>query len=75
MKTKLLTLFLATVVCKTQHSGLYMECSNGKCSQVTDREIGWEFDQPDPFYIEREEDGAIRKELAEERLGIVYEVC
>ena len=50
-----------------------MECSRGQCGQVSDREAGWEFDQPEPFYVEEEEGGAIRKQLeeGEGRMNIV----
>ena len=68
-----LVLFILLVKCKIKHSGVFMECSRGQCGQVSDREAGWEFDQPEPFYVEEEEGGAIRKQLeeGEGRMNIV----
>ena len=65
-----LFLLVVMVECKIRHSGVYMACSRGQCGQEDDREVGWEFDQPEPFYVEREEGGTIRKQLEEERLNI-----
>ena len=70
MHQSLLTLLVITVECKIRYSGVYTACSRGQCGQVDDREVGWEFDQPEPFYVEREEGGSIRKQLEEERLDI-----
>ena len=70
MHHKLLILLIVTVECKIRHSGVYTACSRGQCGQEDDREVGWEFDQPEPFYVEREEGGTIRKQLEEERLDI-----
>ena len=63
-------LFVLPVDSVMLHSGVYMECSRGQCGQVDDREVGWQFDQPEPFYVEREEGGTIRKQLEEERMNI-----
>ena len=37
--------------------------------QVDDRVTGWEFDQPEYFYVERGK-GEIRRQLQEERITI-----
>ena len=68
MNVKLLCLFLVTVECKVRHSGVYTECCRRVCSKVSDREVGWEFDQPVPVYAERD-GGTIRKQLEEDRIN------
>ena len=56
MLLSLLLMPAVTVSCKAAHSGVYMECARGQCGLVGDREVGWEFVQPEPFYMEREEE-------------------
>ena len=63
----LLLLMVFEVECKIKHSGVFTECSRGHCDQLSDREVGWEFDQPEPFYVEKEEGGDIRTQLELER--------
>ena len=70
MLLSLLLMPLMTVSRKTRHSGVYMECARGQCGRVGDREVGWEFDQPEQFYMEREEGGDIRRQLEEYRMDI-----
>ena len=43
--------------------------SNDINVKVDDRVTGWEFDQPEYFYVERGE-GEIRRQLQEERINI-----
>ena len=70
MLLSLLLMPVLTVSCKTAPSGVYIECARGQCGLVGDREVGWEFDQPEPFYMEREEGGDIRRQLEEYRMDI-----
>ena len=68
----LIILLLGWCGCSPKHSGVYQACSRGECSSVSDRETGWEFDQPQPFYIEEGEGGDIRTQLTIDRIHIRY---
>jgi len=68
----LLVLSVLEVECKIKHSGVFTECSRGDCEQLSDREVGWAFDQPEPFYVEKEEGGDIRTQLEVDRLHIQF---
>jgi mannosyltransferase OCH1-like enzyme len=62
------------VKCLAKHSGLYHSCSRGSCAQLSDRELDWEWDQPQPFYVESlEEGGSIRSELGVGRIHTRYQ--
>jgi len=63
---------LLTIDCRKIHSGTYKECFRGRCEWLNDRAVGWEFDQPEPFYVERHAEGDIRKQLEEYRMGVSF---
>ena len=63
------SIIILGVQCTLKHSGVYMQCTRGQCRPVPDKEVDWEFDQPQQFYMERE-GGTVREQLEEERLDI-----
>ena len=67
----LLFMLVLVVVQSARHSGKYLQCVRRACVFVNDKDVQWEFDQPVPSYVE-EEDGDIRRQLAEYRMKIRY---
>ena len=67
-------LLVLLISCQTngriRSSGTFLQCSRGRCRHVGDKETEWDFDQPQPFFIEEEENGEIRQQLKESGLDI-----